>query len=339
MTVLRRRGSVRHSGVLALLAGLMLWSGTVAAVSDGKEAGTGSRATPDEVVDRTHDYVARTLDAPAQWFDNYFSDERLTEEAQATTIARLRLGVAWDEEDGFELESGFHASIRLPRASKRWRLLITGDTDAGVAEDELDEPPLQQDDDDNKVQLGLLYTVVDQPRSNFNVRLGLKWGWPPEPEARARYRYLRPLTERSLVRFTQDVFWRESEGFGERTRIDTEYSRRPDRLFRWALSGTYGEETDGLEWSSKWSWFRHLSEKHATRFDMGLSGKTDAEDEISQYYTRFRYRRNFHRPWLFYEIQPEVTWPDERDYEANLGLTLLVEVQFGGRHRLLDHLR
>jgi hypothetical protein len=60
-------------------------------------------------------------------------------------------------------------------------------------------------------------------------------------------------------------------------------------------------------------------------------GVNHPEWTIDNYRVGTRYRRNFYRPWLFFEIEPEVTWPKKVDghREPLFATTFLIEFQFG----------
>jgi hypothetical protein len=52
-------------------------------------------------------------------------------------------------------------------------------------------------------------------------------------------------------------------------------------------------------------------------------------DNYKSYSLRARYRTNLWRKWLFLEVWPIVSWPEERDYDLTLGARFRVEINFG----------
>lgn len=286
-------------------------------------------------LDRTHDYLARNaICEPVVWFDSFFGDERFEEESLPTSFVRWRNDFRWDERDGFEYRTQLLSSIHLPKATRKLRLIITGESDENITEiipEELGEIGGAGRDEDNRLDVGLRYTVIEKPKSSFNLQASVRFDFPLEPFARARYRYTHPLSDRSLARLTQTLFWEREDGFGETTRLDLERLLDERTLLRWANAATFSESTDGVEWGSNLGWFRQFDLKTAVNVDVGAEGETRPDYEVTNYRITARYRRNFYRPWLFYELVPEVYWPldedtDERDTVT--AFTLRLEVQF-----------
>ena len=146
--------------------------------------------------------------------------------------------------------------------------------------------------------------------------------------ANARYRYTKPLTDTSLLRLTETLYWKSDEGVGVSSLAD--FDRYPDErtLWRFSLFGDYGEDTDGLEWSTQATWLRRLDRKKAISVRAGISGETDPREILNEGWLTFRYRRNFWRSWLFYEVEPGLSWHTKEDYDTEPTLALRLEMRF-----------
>jgi len=313
--------------------GLALAIGSQGSVGLAGEVPPGAdEAVPDSRwLDLTRDNLARSLDASAVWFDSFFGDPRSDEE-RARSLVRLTLESRYREDESFDVSPRAHADIRLPALDERLNLVLSGRTD--------DEPldPMNPDegalieprrDDDNPVDLGLRYTFEEEIRQHVSLTAGLRARTPVEPFVRGRYRYLQPLGEQSQLRFTQTLFWQDSEGVGETTRVDLEHRLQENDLLRWTLSGLYSESSDGLEWRTGADWFRRLSGKRALDLGFSITGVTEPNKEVDTYRAHLRYRSSFLRPWLFYEVEPELRWPRDEDYDMTPGIILRVEAQIG----------
>jgi hypothetical protein len=209
------------------------------------------------------------------------------------------------------------------------RLIVEGRSETAQAARTPDEGALLEPrvTDGNRVDIGLRYTFVERSRTNLSLSGGLRLDAPTDPFVRARYRYLQPLGERSLARVTQNLFWQDDEGFGESTRIDLESRLAPDSLLRWSTSGLFSESSDGWEWRTEGDFFRRLSRRTALNFGVSAEGVTRPSAVVDSYRTHLRFRRNFLRDWLFYEIEPELRWPREEDYDLTPGIILRLEAQ------------
>jgi hypothetical protein len=303
---------------------MIVASGTGSADEGGRSAATG-----EPWLDRTHQTLAGSLDAFAQSFDSFFGDPRSDEESRARTFLRLSFDTRYREDDGVDVKPSAHADIRLPRFSERVRLIVEGRSETAQAARTPDEGALLEPrvTDGNRVDIGLRYTFVERSRTNLSLSGGLRLDAPTDPFVRARYRYLQPLGERSLARVTQNLFWQDDEGFGESTRIDLESRLAPDSLLRWSTSGLFSESSDGWEWRTEGDFFRRLSRRTALNFGVSAEGVTRPSAVVDSYRTHLRFRRNFLRDWLFYEIEPELRWPREEDYDLTPGIILRLEAQ------------
>ena len=297
---------------------------------------------PESWLDLTHSYINQRLCEPAAWFDGFFGDPRTLEENPVGNFIRLRNAARWDETEGLKYRASVRANLILPRLSERVRLLVARDEDL-----EGEYPDTSAfDNPENRTRLGLRYIASEQARSRFDVDGTVRLdGGSLNPRVRGRYRYVRALSDRSLGRFTQSAFWEREEGFGLTTRLDWEWLPNRDRLVRWSARGTWSEESDGIDWRTGLVSFRQLDTRSALRAEVGAWGYTEPEFETEEYFVALRYRRQFLRHWLFWEIEPEHAWPkdfDTGERRSDWRLTFTIEIQFENersrKHRLRRYL-
>lgn len=294
---------------------------------------------PESWLDRSHSYVNQRLCEPAAWFDGFFGDPRSFEETPVGTFIRVRNAVQWDETEGWSFGLRVRANVLLPRVSERVRLLVTRDDD--ISGEFRDGPAA--DDSDDRTRLGLRFIASEAARSQLDfdgtVRVS---GSGLNPRVRGRYRYVRGLTPRSLGRATQSVFWERDEGFGTTSRLDYEWLPDRDRLVRWTTQGTVSQESDGIDWSTSLIGFRQLSPRTALRTELGAFGMTSPSFETEEFFVAFRYRRQFLRNWLFFELQPEHAWPldfETGERRRDWRMTFTLEVQFENQRSRQQRLR
>lgn len=294
---------------------------------------------PESWLDRSHSYISERLCEPAAWFDGFFGDARSFEETPVGTFIRVRNSLQWDEDSGWGHGLRVRASILLPRVSDRFRLLVSRDDD--LSGEIRDEPALG--DGSDRTRLGLRFIASERSRSQLDFDGSIRVGSGGlNPELRSRYRYVYGLTDRTLLRATQSVFWQREDGFGTTSRLDWEWLQSRDGLLRWTGQGTVSEGSDGVDWRSAVIAFRQLDTRSALRGEVGVFGYTRPSFEVEEYFVALRYRRQFFRRWLYYELQPEHAWPlDEAtgNRRSDWRFSLTLEVQFENqpsRHRRLE---
>jgi len=125
----------------------------------------------------------------------------------------------------------------------------------------------------------------------------------------------------------------ETQWEGE-TRLDLERKLDPFTLLRWTNSGFYAEEQIdllGIEWFSELALASAISRRTALLYNLKASGVTKPDTLVTDYSVLTRYRRNFFRNWLFYEVEPALSWVRDEfgDYNPVGSMTLRLEIQFG----------
>lgn len=266
-------------------------------------------------------YINTKFCEPVLWFDNFFASDRLFEEGVAGTYIRWRNDFSYDEEDGFNYKMRLNASVVLPGFSDKLRLTFEGDED----EDLRDIAPGGAGADDSPSSLGLQVDVTENVRSKFSASINLS------PKLLLRYRYTYPINEEVTMRFTQEVERKKAVN-GARTRVDYEHTFKQDLLFRSSSELRSSEEFEGVDWLQAFILYQRLGEKSSIAYETSVNGITEPLSLTTNYRAGVRYRKNFHREWLFYEIAPEITWPITLDDDRST-------IEFGRRSRFLIFFR
>ncbi len=287
--------------------------------------------------DKTQVYINSRFCEPALWFDNFFASDRILSEGVAGTYVRWRNDFVFDEEESFKFKTAVSFSVELPGFQDRLRLTFENDEDESIR----DITPGGNAAATTNT-LGLQLDLKQNTRSKFNVSVSLK------PRIRFRYRYTYPIYEQLILRLTQEV-QREEAVHSARTLIDIEQPIRQAFLFRSSSEGKLSEEYDGVDWLQAFILFQRINKKSSLSYESSMNGITEPLTRALNYRLGVRYRRNFHRKWLFYEIVPEMTWPvtlDKQRDEVIVGrrskwqLFFRLEVHFGNayKHRYKDYI-
>ena len=71
----------------------------------------------------------------------------------------------------------------------------------------------------------------------------------------------------------------------------------------------HSEIYQGRKWASSLVLYQHLSDKSAFSYESSTSSVSEPEKYTTNTRLGVRYRQNFYRKWLFYELVPAVNWP------------------------------
>jgi len=300
--------------------------------------------TSDSWYDRGHDYLSQKFCEPAVWFDNFFSDERSDEERGAGSFVRLRNNFRFSKGNAV-MSNQLSANVTLPNLRKRLHLfLMREDEDESTSalsnglsrntsvrsDSSLNKFSDTVDSQSRQSQLGLRYDLSDDRFKHFSLTGGVRAGTPLQPFVKGRYRYTKPLGSDQLVRFTETAYWKNLEGFGAISRLDLEQQLTHTTLARWSNRVTFSEISRGAELLSELSLLHQISVKSAVAVSLGAWGHTLPSTMLDTIVLTTRYRRNFYRRWLFYEIEPELGWPKDTigGHKSVQAIVFRLEVQF-----------
>jgi hypothetical protein len=293
-------------------------------------------------MDLTHELLEQDILKEAIRFDDFFGKAE-TEYLRPTSYElRWRNSLRMENYgDQLKYGSGLQANIVLSKISDRLHLSITGDDDAAPLTPSLPEDPGNPGFDriirptNSFVNTELRYNIIKAPNLEFFLGGGVRLGFPFEVFLRSRIQYSHVFSNLFLIRLGETFFVKSDKLLGETTEISLERLLRPKTILLWANTITASQEIEGLEWGSELSLIHEISPKSAITMTGGIYGSTLSSHLVQNSKLMVRYRRNFLRKWLFYELEPEITWPlnTTGGYTSYLAFTLRLEIAFQGTGR------
>ncbi len=279
-------------------------------------------------VDKTHQDISESLAIPSQWFDDFFQDPRLDEEP-ARTFLRLRGSIITEEGEKLSYDGKLKARLELPRLKRRFHLILSSEED-DLRDETLRDAWINQGlSDDNETTLALQYTQERSTQFSLTHKIRLNFDDGPNPHIISRVRYTIPVANESFLTLTQSIFWENSEGFGEESRIDYDIPISETKLVRATGNGLFSESSNGYEWQSLLQWLQSFSHKKAMAVGGYVVGETRPKCYVTEYDVYFKYRQRINKEWLFIEFKPEVKWTRENNFESVGIFTITLEAQFG----------
>jgi hypothetical protein len=288
-------------------------------------------------VDKSHARLERGILDRVIRLDNFFGSVKGEDARHPDYLLRWGNSLRMEEGGHFKYRTSVRANFVLPKIGHRLRLVVSGETEPEPFSAKLPEDPGNPGFDRTLANTRLVnteirYSLIHKPTVDMFLGTGVRIKSPLESFVRSRFQYSHRLGEVTLARFAETVFWKNTEGFGETTEIELSRQLGPKTLLRWGNAGTVTEEGPGVEWATELSLLRELSRRSAITFGGGLSGHTRPVSQVDIYRVFTRYRRNFLRTWLFFELEPEVSWPRDLfgEYPLTYAFTFRIEVVFQG---------
>ena len=286
--------------------------------------------------DRSHSYITSMLCQPSIWFDGFFGQHQAGAD-WAGSLVRWEGSYRLDEQEKPVFRSEFDASVRLPKLSKKVRLIVTSKNrdDQTISHPDDDPfnpevPPELGTTQESQTTAGLRFYLIDTKKARLHVGAGIKLGNPVQPYVRLRLRYTEPLGSSSLVRFTPSIIWLQEDGINRSVRVDLERRMSKNVLARASQSFVREELEDGVRWGTVLTLYDRLATVTVLAIEAAATGTTHPQNMVERYRLAARLRSNFLKDWLFLEVEPEYYWPRDEQGEYHLfrAITFRLEMQF-----------
>jgi hypothetical protein len=286
-------------------------------------------------IDKVHERVDHEIIRTAVWIDSFFADERsLVEDNQTRLRLKLDTFVEEGEPVGFDAKADF--KLVLPAFEERFQLIFSGDPDEdlGIESDPISQPPgPEQEADEEQVTATLRYFALDTLKKNLSFSAGFRlkdFNVIYFPEVRYRQSFeFDPFD----MRFQQRVRWYSDKGWESKTRFDFEREFKERKLLRATTEGVWYEDQSGFYYSLGLTLYQPLSRKRVLSYECSNNLRTYPNNHLTQSLIKVRYRQRIWRKWLFFEVAPQIKFPEFKDYRPTPGILVRFEINMGAEDR------
>jgi hypothetical protein len=283
------------------------------------------------LIDTLHVKISEQLLTTAVWLDSFFADERSLKEENRSYI-RARYDIFTEEKSSGTYKPTFDIRLALPQLEKKAHIILSAEP-AETPSNTPASPSIAGDrigpKDERNVTTALHYVLRTTPEENFVVRSGLQFSHgTPVLFVAPRYRYFYPINPWGF-RFTQEAIWKTDTRWQMNTVFDMERPLPRDFFFRTSAAGSWIETSRGYFYSLSFSLRQPLDVKRALDYEWVNSFQTRPVGELTEIFFRIRYRQNFWRVYLFFEVAPQYRFPRNREYIGTPGILFRLEMFFG----------
>lgn len=277
------------------------------------------------LLDETQRIASVMLVDAAEWFDSFFDDDRVSSEENRSQ-AKLRVEFDYHEEDGFEFSPSIRWRIHLPKLAKEAHLIIFAkedpetDTTTNIQSSRSSEDTFRE-----SFAAGIQYFLKTTERYNISTTFGGSFNYL---YGGLRFRYFKNLGSWQM-RFVERVRYYTDDGWENYASLDFERQISEKWLFRTTGEIYWIESEENREHSVTFQLYQFLSEKKAISYEWVNNFDTDPSHELTDLTLRMRYRQQFLREWLVYEIAPRIHFPEEYDRDLQYGIMFSLEAKFG----------
>lgn len=286
-------------------------------------------------LDTTRRVLYNTMWKSAEHVDRWFGSSK-EDAVYRQVYGSIAPAMLYTQYDGLRTQTRFNMNFPLPEANDRLHAFV-GRFDPNEFITERDEPsgaiprtygPPTED----QTLLGIGYRQPDKQGSRFDAGAGVRLGFPLDPYIKGSYIFERGKSETGLFSLRETLFWQNSDGAGETTRVDLERIFDRTWLARYTISGTRSQMSEGLRGYTSILLLHGLANRRAIAFEVGADGQTEAPVQLHDYGFKAAYRQGILRRWLIMEIRASVDWPRDFIYQrrtASLGVGFGFEMLLG----------
>jgi hypothetical protein len=282
-------------------------------------------------LDKPRDYISERFVTLSTQVDRYFADERVFQESR-TSYLRFYGDLVLKKSGASNFNPQLQAKVVLPALEKRLHILlesnsdVTGEVPTAAVPTQSGAPKVNVPND---FRAAVQVQVTDSPHWNINTDAGLRFhGLSIPPFVRARASRVQKVHNWQF-RFTEAAYWYEQSGWGESTQYDADYKFSDRYLGRSRTQAIWSDHDQKFDFEQDFILYNPIDESHALSYGASVYGASQPNSHINDYAVSVTWRTRIHREWLFFNVQPGLSWPETDSFHITPTILLRVEAIFG----------
>ena len=130
------------------------------------------------------------------------------------------------------------------------------------------------------------------------------------------------------MRFTETPFWFNNLGLGNGTQLDFDRQLSEPLLMRVSSYATWLHDKQNLDLRQDLSLYQKLSERSALLYQASAIGASQPQFHSSDYVLMMQWRYRLHQEWMYFEVSPQMHYPQGLAYHPSPMLSLRLEMLF-----------
>lgn len=273
-------------------------------------------------IDNQHCLLSYRTTETAQWLDSLFGQI----EDKDDIVGRVRVvnDMSWLEGEGLTGAIRIRASVKLPNAKRRFRLVVSDEDDSLY-----NNRNAQDTTNSEKTTAAIRWLPDRDSRVSYSVDLGLH---SEDVFGRIRLQRTWRTSHQSLFRLNETLRYGLKTEVKSVTQGDFERLLNPKTVLRLSSALQYWQNEPkpvGLRWSQDNSILHRISAQRSLAYGVTIEGIQQPHWQIISDRLFVLYRQSFWRSWLYYELEPQLVrdWQVDRDVKSLF--VFRVEANFG----------
>jgi hypothetical protein len=281
-----------------------------------------------DVMDAPRDYLSGQFTELISNIDRFFGADRHYEESNKSVLQLDLTRVTGYNGDGLYILSG-RAKLDLPNTEERLHLTLESNPDQNATNDQsrTQTQPTQRSTVES-IAAALRFESSGNERWHFSTDTGLQFQGPATtPFTRARGSVSGTFGSWH-TKASETVFWFNTIGAGETTRFDFERLLNEPLLLRISSNATWLHDQQNFDLRQDLSLFHTWDERTALLYQASVFGISEPKTHVTDYVLLVSYRYRLHRDWLFFELDPQIHFPIDKQFHTSPALVMRLEMLF-----------
>ena len=282
-------------------------------------------------LDKPRDYLSERFVSLSARVDRFFAEDRVFQESR-TSYLRFYGDLVFKKSGSSDFNPQLQAKVVLPALEKRLHILlesnsdITGEVPTASVPTQSGTPHVNVPND---FRAAVQVQVTDSPHWNINTDAGLRFhGLTLPPFARLRISRVQSVRQWQF-RLTEALYWYEQSGMGESTQYDVDYRFNDHYLGRSRTQAIWSDHDQRFDFEQSFSLYHPIDQSHALSYGVSVYGASQPNSHVTDYAVSATWRTRIHREWLFFDVQPGLSWPETDSFHITPTILLRVEAVFG----------
>lgn len=282
-------------------------------------------------LDKPRDYLSERFVSLSNRVDRFFGEERVFQESR-TSYLRFYGDLVLGKSGSSNFNPQLQAKVVLPALERRLHILLESNTDV-TGEVPTASVPTQRGAPNvnvpNDFRAAVQVQVTDSPHWNISTDAGLRiHSLSLPPFARMRISRVQNVHNWQF-RFTEALYWYEQSGMGESTQYDADYKFSEHYLGRSRTQAIWSDHDQRFDFEQDFFLFHPIDDSHALSYGASVYGASQPNSHVTDYAVSATWRTRIHREWLFFDVQPGLSWPESDSFHITPTILLRVEAVFG----------
>jgi hypothetical protein len=279
-------------------------------------------------IESTRDYLSGKFTRFASYVDSYFGgNQHFQERNPSVMFVNLSRASGYGGLDKYDLAAS--VNLRLPISEGQFRLLVETDPQRNLEDEPVKSSTVMNAKPATRKSIALAARYALEAKNGWSFRsdVGIKFPFPAQPFVRAKVGYSTPIEDWRLT-LGETVYWFSKDGVGDTTQIDMERQIDPLILFRSTSIAIWLKDKQNFDLSQSFSFYHTVSDRTSLIYQLSMFGISDPKPQMTDTVLLVFYRYRLHQKWLFFEITPQLHFPNANNYAVSPALSMRLQILF-----------